>query len=138
MPFDSILVALAGMDDEENVIHETVRLAQALGAEVTVLHVNDPKAGKVSMMMETERMVTEEALRDQFRKLGYDTTASMLKFNIVTGSSLPRAIAEATHNVDLLVIGHRRKNRFLAAFADSADKHLADLVSCPVLIVPRT
>jgi len=138
MPFDSILVALAGMDDEENVIHETVRLAKALGAEVTVLHVNDPKAGKVSMMMETERMVTEEALRDQFRKLGYDATASMLKFNIVTGSSLPRAIAEATHNVDLLVIGHRRKNRFLAAFADSADKHLADLVSCPVLIVPRT
>ncbi len=138
MPFDSILVALAGMDDEENVIHETVRLAKALGAEVTVLHVNDPKAGQVSMMMETERMVTEEALRDQFRKLGYDTTASMLKFNIVTGPSLPRAIAGATQNVDLLVIGHRRKNRFLAAFADSADKHLADLVGCPVLIVPRT
>lgn len=138
MPFDSILVALAGMDDEENVIHETVRMAKALNAELTVLHVNDPSAGKVSMMMETERMVTEEALRDQFRKLGYDATASMLKFNIVTGSSLPRAIAETTHNVDLLVIGHRRKNRFLAAFADSADKHLADLVSCPVLIVPRT
>ncbi len=138
MPFDSILVALAGMDDEENVIHETVRLAKALGAEVTVLHVNDPKAGKVSMMMETERMVTEEALRDQFRKLGYDATASMLKFNIVTGTSLPRAIARATQDVDLLVIGHRRKNRFLAAFADSADKHLTDLVNCPVLIVPRT
>ena len=138
MPFDSIVVALAGMDDEENVIHETVRLAKALSAEVTVLHVNDPKAGKVSMMMETQRLVTEEALRDQFRKLGYDTTASMLKFNIVTGTSLPRAIAGATHNVDLLVIGHRRKNRFLAAFADSADKHLANLVGCPVLIVPRT
>ncbi len=138
MPFDSILVALACMDDEENVIHETVRMAKALNAELTVLHVNDPKAGQVSMMMETERMVTEEALRDQFRKLGYDTTASMLMFNIVTGSSLPRAIAGATQNVDLLVIGHRRKNRFLAAFADSADKHLADLVNCPVLIVPRT
>ena len=138
MPFDSILVALAGMDDEENVIHETVRLVRALEAQLTVLHVNDPKAGKVSMMMETERMVTEEALRDQFRKLGYDATASMLKFNIVTGTSLPRAIAEATQDVDLLVIGHRRKSRFLAAFADSADKHLADLVTCPVLIVPRT
>lgn len=137
MAFDSILVALAGMDDEENVIHETVRLAQALNAELTVLHVNDPKAGKVSMMMKTERMVEEETLREQFRKLGYDTTASALKFNIITGTSLPKAIAQATQNVDLLVIGHRRKNRFLAAFADAADKHLADLVSCPVLIVPR-
>ena len=137
MPFDNILVALAGMDDEENVIHETVRLVRALNAQLTVLHVNDPKAGKVSMMMEAQRLVEEEDLRKQFRTLGYNTTADNLKFNIVTGVSLPKIIAEATEEMDLLVIGHRRKNRFLAAFADSADKHLSDLVNCPVLIVPR-
>ena len=138
MPFNKMLVALAGMDDEENVIHETVRLAQALQAELTVLHVNDPSAGKISMMMETERLVEEDDLRNQFRTLGYDTTAETLKFDIVTEASLPKAIAQATQDMDLLVIGHRRKNRFLAAFADSADKHLCDQVSCPVLIVPRT
>ncbi len=138
MPFGNILVALAGMDDEENVIHETVRLVRALDAQLTVLHVNDPKAGKVSMMMETQRLVEEEDLRDQFRRLGYNVTADNLKFNIVTGVSLPKIIAKATEGMDLLVIGHRRKNRFLAAFADSADKHLADLITCPVLIVPRT
>ena len=137
MPFDNILVALAGMEDEDNVIHETVRLVRALDAQLTVLHVNDPKAGKVSMMMETSRLVNEEDLRNQFRKLGYNTTADNLKFNIITGVSLPKVIAGATEGMDLLVIGHRRKNRFLAAFADSADKHLADLVNCPVLIVPR-
>ena len=137
MPFDNVLVALAGMADEENVIHETVRLVRALNAQLTVLHVNNPKAGKVSMMMETERLVKEEDLTNQFRTLGYNTTADNLKFNIVTGTSLPKAIANATEGMDLLVIGHRRKNRFLAAFADSADKHLSDLVNCPILIVPR-
>ena len=137
MPFDNILVALAGMDDENNVIHETVRLVRALEAQLTVLHVNDPKAGKVSMMMETQRRVEEEDMRNRFRDLGYNVTAENLQFNVVTGVSLPKIIAEATEGMDLLVIGHRRKNRFLAAFADSADKHLADLVSCPVLIVPR-
>ena len=137
MPFDNILVALAGMDDEENVIHETVRLVRALESQLTVLHVNDPKAGKVSMMMETQRLVEEEDMRSRFRDLGYNVTADNLKFNIVTGVSLPKVIAEATKGMDLLVIGHRRKNRFLAAFADSADKRLADLVACPVLIVPR-
>ena len=137
MPFDNILVALAGMADEENVIHETVRLVRALNAQLTVLHVNAPKAGKVSMMMEAQRLVEEEDLRNQFRALGYNTTADNLKFNIVTGTSLPKVIAGATESMDLLVIGHRRKNRFLAAFADSADKHLSDLVNCPVLIVPR-
>ena len=138
MPFDNILVALAGMEDEENVIHETVRLVRALNAQLTVLHVNDPKAGKVSMMMETQRLVKEDDLRDQFRKLGYNVMADNLRFNIVTGTSLPKVIANATEGMDLLVIGHRRTNRFLAAFADSADKHLADLVACPVLIVPRS
>ncbi len=137
MPFDNILVALAGMDDEDNVIHETVRLVRALEAQLTVLHVNDPKAGKVSMMMETQRLVGEDDLRNRFRALGYNVTADNLNFNIITGISLPKVIAEATEGMDLLVIGHRRKNRFLAAFADSADKHLADLVACPVLIVPR-
>ena len=137
MPFDNILVALAGMDDEDNVIHETVRLVRALGAQLTVLHVNDPKAGHVSMMMDAHRLVKEEDLRKRFRDLDYITTADTLKFNIVTGVSLPKIIAKATEGMDLLVIGHRRKNRFLAAFADSADKHLADLVGCPVLIVPR-
>ncbi len=137
MPFDNVLVALAGMEDEENVIHETVRLVRALDAQLTVLHINDPKAGKVSMMMESHRLVKEEDLRTQFRNLGYNTTADNLRFNIITGTSLPKVIAKATEGVDLLVIGHRRKNRFLAAFADSADKHLADLVNCPVLIVPR-
>lgn len=137
MPFKNILVALAGMSDEESVIHETVRLVRALDAELTVLHVNDPKAGKVSMMMETQRRVEEEDMRNQFRNLGYNVMANNLKFNIVTAASLPKVIAQATDGMDLLVIGHRRKNRFLAAFADSADKHLADLVHCPVLIVPR-
>lgn len=135
--YEQIVVALAGERDEHTVIHEAVRLASAVDAHLTALHVNDPVAGKTTMMMEAERLVTETDIQKMFVDLGYLAEASDLHVEIREGASLPKEIASATEGADLLVIGHRQKNRFLAALADAADKHLADLVSCPVLIVPR-
>jgi len=43
---------------------------------------------------------------------------------------------KATKHADLFIIGHHHKNKFLAAIMDSTDEHVADLVSCPVLLVP--
>lgn len=137
MPYDHIVVALAGERDEFTVVHEAVRLAEAVDARMTILHVNDPAAGKITMMMEAEKLVTESDIQKMFVDMGYLNEASRLDIDIREGSSLPQEIASATVGADLLVIGHRQKNRFLAALADAADKHLADLVSCPVLIVPR-
>ena len=56
----------------------------------------------------------------------------------VTGESYPREIARATTGADLLVIGHCHRNSFLAAFMDSIDERIPNLVNCPVLIVPRS
>ena len=137
MAYDRIVVALAGEHDEHTVIHEAVRLGAAVGAHLTVLHINDPAAGRVTMMMEPEKRVTESDIQKMFVDLGYLREASDLQVDVREGTSLPKEIASATQDADLLVIGHRQKNRFLAALSDAADKHLADLVSCPVLIVPR-
>jgi nucleotide-binding universal stress UspA family protein len=136
MSYRQIVVALAGQSDEESVIHEAVRLANVAGAEIRVLHVNDPAAGKVTMMMDAERLVDEEHFRRQFAELGYGDLSRTMAVDVRTSAHLPREIATATEGADLLVIGHRRKHRFLAALA-AADKHLADMVTCPVLIVPR-
>ena len=138
MAYEKIVVALAGETDESSVIHEAVRLANAVNAELTVLHVNDPAAGKVTMMMEAERLVTESDIQKMFVDLGYLDTASDMTVDVREASTLPKEIAAATEGADLLIIGHRQKNRFLAALTDAADKHLADRVTCPVLIVPRS
>ena len=138
MAYEKIVVALAGERDERSVVHEAVRLAGAVNAHLTVLHVNDPAAGKTTMMMEAEPLVTESDIQKMFVDLGYLDQASKMKVDVRIGASLPKEIASATEGSDLLDIGHRRKNRFLAALADAADKHLADMVSCPVLIVPRS
>ncbi len=137
MPYGQIVVSLAGQPDEESVIHEAVRLAVAVDAELTALHVNDQAAGKVTMMMDAEPLVQEADLREQFADLGYGELSERMRVDVRTSSTLAREIAAATEGADMLVIGHRQRHRFLAILTDVADKHLADMVKCPILIVPR-
>lgn len=137
MPYKKILIALDCTEDEETVIHEAVRLVRALDAELSVLHVNDPAAGKAHLMMDSLPLISEEDLREQFRKAGYDKEANELKVAIVESESYAKEIAKATENVELLIMGHAHKNPFFAALVDSVDERVADQISCPVLVVPK-
>lgn len=137
MPYKKILIALDCTEDENNVIHEAIRLTTTLNAELSAFHVNDRAAGKAHMMMDTLPLISQNDIREQFRKLGYEKEAKELKVTLVESSSYPKEIAKATEDVDLLIIGHRHKNQFLATLIDSVDERVADLVSCPVLVVPK-
>jgi len=124
-------------DDENNVIEEAIRLAGTLNADLSAFHVNDPAAGKAHMMMDSLPLVSEEDIQEQFRKAGYEKEATEIKITIAESESYAKEIAKATEDIDLLVIGHHSKNAFLAALIDSVDERVADLVSCPVLMVPK-
>ncbi|MCB0277321.1 MAG: universal stress protein [Calditrichaeota bacterium] len=45
-------------------------------------------------------------------------------------------MAKATRRADLLIIGHHPKNALHAFLVDATDERVADLVDCPVLLVP--
>lgn len=137
MPYSKILLALAGKKQENPVIQEAVRLASELQAELSVLHVRDPSAGKISMMMEAEPLITENNIREQFRSLGFDSVANEITVHILTSSAVVKTLASAIADADLLVLGHHRKHRFTAALYDSIDERVADLVcgNCPILLV---
>ena len=124
-------------DDENNVIEEAIRLAGTLNADLSAFHVNDPAAGKAHMMMDSLPLVSEEDIQEQFRKAGYEKEATEIKITIAESESYAKEIAKATEDIDLLVIGPHSKNAFLAALIDSVDERVADLVSCPVLMVPK-
>ncbi len=137
MPYKKILIALDCTDEENNVIDEAIRLAETLNADLSAFHVNDPAAGKAHMMMDTLPLVSEEDIREQFRKAGYEKEANEIKVTLTESDSYAQEIAKATEDIDLLVIGHHPKNAFLAALIDSVDERVADLVFCPVLVVPK-
>ena len=75
MPYENIVVSLACKSDEEAVIRESVRVAGFAGARLTALHVNEPAAGKMTMMIDPTRRITEEDIRQRFRDLGLDEAA---------------------------------------------------------------
>ncbi|MFQ6612974.1 MAG: universal stress protein [Fidelibacterota bacterium] len=138
MSYKKIMVGLCGRGDENKVIQEVVELARVHGAELTVLHVDDPHAGEMSMMMDNpEDKHTEADIRNWFKAAGCEDWCEKIQIKIVTGSSIPKTIGAHIDNADLLVLGHRRMNVFKKNFFDSVDEGIVNNVHCPVLIVQK-
>lgn len=136
MAYQKIFLALAGKEEEKNVIKEAMRLKKEFKAELTAFHVNDVGAGKAHATMVSVPRYTEEDVRGWISKAGFKKEATEIKIAIKESGHSAEEIAKATKPADLLIIGHHHKNRFLAAITDSTDEHVADMVSCPVLLVP--
>lgn len=136
MPYQNIFLALAGKEEENKVIREAMRLKKEFKAELTVFHVNDVGAGKAHMTMVSVPLHKEEDVRGWISNAGFKQEAAEVKIIVKESGHYAEEIAKVTKPADLLIIGHHHKNRFLAAIMDSTDEHVADLVSCPVLLVP--
>lgn len=136
MPYKNLVLSLNCTEDEKNVVDETVELASVLKAEITVIHVNDPAAGKTHMFMDSMPRVTEKEIRELFRQFGHAKEAETIHIRLIESEFYSREIARATRDADLLIMGHHPKNAFLAALTDSTDERVADMISCPMLIVP--
>ena len=87
MLYKEILIALECTDEQNNVINEAIRLAETLNADLSAFHVNDPAAGKAHMMMDTLPLVSEEDIREQFRKAGYEKEANEIKITLTESES---------------------------------------------------
>lgn len=136
MPYQKIVLALAGNQDEAVAIQEAVRLSGALDAHLSVVHINDPKAGKISMMMPSPQLVTEEDLRKQCREAGYAGVADTIDVQVEVGVSFAKTIAKVTADADMLIMGHHKQHPLVAPFKDSTDEDVMNLVQCPILVVP--
>lgn len=136
MAYQKIFLALAGKEEEKTVIREAMRLKKELKAELSVFHVNDVGAGKAHMTRVSIPRHKEEDVREWISNAGFEKEAGEVKITIKESGNYAEEIAKATKSADLLIIGHHHKNRFLAAIMDSTDEHVADLVSCPVLLAP--
>lgn len=135
MPYKSILVSLAGKLEEKKVVDEAVKLSQALGAQITFIHVNDPGAGKMHMMMDSLKLVTEDDLKALLGKFGFDFHKNKAKLLVLENEKYAKTVAEKTKGFDLLITGHHNKNSFLSALIDSTDEHISDMVDCPLLLI---
>ena len=132
-----ILVGLVMDGEEKKVIAHAIDLAEKFNAELTAIHVSDIHAGKMSMMMDSPEKFEEEEIRQAFRDYGFESMADKVNVEIIIAEKIPPAIASVAGDTDLLVLGHRRMTTFKAAFMDSTDEGIVNLIECPVLVVQK-
>lgn len=136
MLFKNIYLALAGQADESRLIAESIRIVTELGAKLTVIHINDPNAGRGHMMPDTNPKISEEEMKNSFTKSGFGALVNEITFQLFEGKPFATAIAEATGDADLLIMGHHHKNLLKALLLHGTDERVADRIQCPVLLVP--
>lgn len=137
MPYKNIAVALAGKDDEIPMIDEAVRLAITLKAKLCIIHVNDPHAGEISMMMDSPHKFTESEFKKMFHDAGHEEIAKRIKVKIIKNASVSKGIAELVSDCDLLILGHDKMGKVKEVLTDSIDEVIVNVSNCPVLIIPK-
>ena len=88
------------------------------------------------MMMDTLPKVTADDMIAMFEKAGFGSQVKEIEFRLIDDESYANAIATATREADLLILGHHPKNILMAHLTDGTDERVADLMQCPVLLVP--
>lgn len=137
MPYKNIAIALAGKDNEVPVIDEAVRLAINLKAKICVLHVNDLRAGKMSMMMDSPKKYVKDDFIKMFHNAGHEEIAKIIEVKIVENASVSKGIAELASGCDLLILGHNKMSKVKEVLTDSIDEVVVNVSNCPVLIIPK-
>ena len=135
--YNKIMVALIGDGSEQPVIQQAVNIANDLKANLVVIHVNEPHAGEMSMMMDSPKKVTADMIQDQIKEYGYESILGKLEFIIAEGESIAKMIEHHCKDFDLLIVGHRKMSEFKANFMDSVDEGITNIVACPVLVVQK-
>ena len=135
--YNKIMVALIGDGSEQPVIEQAVNIANDLKANLVVIHVNEPHAGEMSMMMDSPKKVTADKIQDQIKEYGYESILGKLEFIIAEGESIAKMIEQHCKDFDLLIVGHRKMSEFKANFMDSVDEGITNIVACPVLVVQK-
>ncbi len=135
--YNKIMVSLIGDDSEQLVFEHAVNLSNDLKAKLVVIHVNDPHAGEMSMMMDSPIKVTSEKIQDQIKDYGYEEILGDLEIIIAEGEDISGTIIKHCSDYDLLIVGHRKMNNFKASFMDSVDESITNLIPCPVLVVQK-
>ena len=136
MPYKNIAVALAGRDDELPMIDEAVRLAITLKAKLCVIHINEPHAGAISMMVDSPKKYDKEDFVKMFTDAGHEEIAKKIDVKILEQAVVSKGIAELASDCDLLILGHDRMGKMKELLTDSIDEVIVNISNCPVLIIP--
>ncbi len=137
MLYKNIAVALSGKENGIPILDEAVRIAKEQKANLFVIHVNDPHAGEISMMMDNKKMFIEDDFVTMFKNAGHKEIGDQIVVKTVKNASICKGVAELSAGCDLLILGHDKKSKVKELLTSSIDEFILNESNCPVLIVPK-
>ena len=87
--------------------------------------------------MDSSKAVKSETLQGQLSNYLDDDIANRIDIIVDENDSIAKSIEKHTRDCDLLVVGHRKMSQFKSSLMDSVDEGIANLISCPVLVVQK-
>ena len=123
--------------DSKNVssVVKALEFAQILNCPIHILYVNDMQAGyrhptdhEDAVALKVKGVAPAELLENQ--KIIYAVSKGALDKEIVRYCE--------KNNIDLIITGHKHRNKLYSLFFDSPDENIIDAINLPVLIIPET
>ena len=123
--------------DSKNVssVVKALEFAQMLNCPIHILYVNDMQAGyrhptdhEDAVALRVKEIVPAKLLENQ--KITYAVSKGSLDKEIVKYCE--------KNNIDLIITGHKHKNKLYSLLFDSPDENIIDAINLPVLIIPES
>ena len=122
--------------DSKNVssVVKALEFAQILNCPIHILYVNDMQAGyrhptdhEDAVALRVKEVVPAQLLENQ--KIIYAVSKGAFDKEIVRYCK--------KNNIDLIITGHKRRNKLYSLFFDSPDENIIDAINLPILIIPE-
>ncbi|MCU0848009.1 MAG: universal stress protein [Spirochaetes bacterium] len=117
-----------------SLVKDAVEIAKSMKSSIHILYVNDPGAG---FNHPTDR---EDAIALMVREaVPADLLDSVNVRYAVSKGDLAKEVWEycKKNGIDLIVTGHKHRNRLYTVLFDSPDQSIIDEVRIPALILPK-
>ena len=137
MKYQSIVLALSCSESSSPLIEAAFDCVKQYNAALKVVHVNDPAAGKMSMMMDSiGHKYTEPEIMDMLMARNSDLNTNSVQIQILTNEDIPEAVSMAIVEGDLLILGHKKMNIVKEKLSDSLDQQIVNKVNCHSMVIP--
>jgi nucleotide-binding universal stress UspA family protein len=132
--FKNILYPIDLDSDNVSSLIKALEFAQIFNAHVHILYINDSQAGyrhptdhEDAVALKVKEIAPVELLESA--KITYAVSKGDLASEIVKYSE--------ENNIDLIITGHKRRNKLYYAFFDSPDEDIIETINLPVLVIPE-
>ena len=132
MNYKSIILALSCSGNEKELIKTGISMSDSFNIPLKLVHVNDPLAGQMSMMMDSGGHKYTEV---ELMELISSNKSNNVSSKILTDENIPEALASYVNKNDLLILGHKKMNKLKEKITDSIDQNIVNQVYCHTLVV---